>query len=1443
MHCSEISVNDFINIPKPSDKETWTNLDKTLFEELPINMAGSTPCEQLDNLENYVYKVLLDKFGIRPTPNIKKTQPEKSRQLKKLRLLKKQAKREFKKAIKNGDQATLKERKQDFHKLIRIHNKVRKLELEKHQKLSRNITYSRFRKNPHQFAKTLFSKPDESKPTFPKKAAEKYFSTTYSDNKREYKYHPLHGLKRPPVPEKQFNTKPPTISELQEYLNRRRNACSPGTNRIPYLVWKKCPLTVTLLHDVLCKIWKGNAIPISWRVGETILISKNDDTSNPVNFRPITLKNSSGNLFMGILAQRCIRFLKDNKYIDTSIQKGFVEKIAGCIEHTEALTEILHDAKKTGNPIATTWLDLQNAYGSVPHNLIQFALEWYHVPEAIRKIVHNYYDESYIRVKTNDWTTDWIHCGIGVFQGCPLSCILFLAVFNLCLDLLKEHNNLGYHIRGTSITSTVKAYADDLTLITKNPTDNQKLLDVVDTFLKWTRTMKAKPSKCRSHAMKKSVPNTRQRQQGQRSHYSPFDPLLKINGENIAYIHSEPIKFLGKLIYKDLKDDEIRLKVKKKLNDMLVTTDKCQLSGIMKMWIYNNAIIPRVTWEFTIYNFPVTFVEGLEAICTKYLKKWAGICRSMTVSALYRSRDRFGLQLKRLTTSVKCMQVTKYHLNKYSSDDNTKTIYRECMKSKMKLSRWNGVKELEERERHLIINEMCRGQHDRAGLGFHRHHTLTKSMQPSEHRKSLTNLVKEVAEDDMIVYLHSCAKQGQFLKWDTAMQVDTSWKKLLYVWSPELLSFHINAIHDLLPSPANLRLWGKTDIGTCQLCHYHNCTLFHILNGCNYSLHNGRYNWRHDQTLKIIASGLLPFIKDAINQSADEIGTTHHYTKTPLFRTTHGKTFKNPDLPLVKDPESDILSRANDWILLMDEEYNQVAFPPQIYETAKRPDITIHSPKTKTVIIIELTVPIEENLSNANIRKKCKYEDLVAECENRKWHTYYFPVEVGSRGFYNTSLTKCLTALGIPKGHRKPILDEASRTALRASYFIWLNRNNKDFHRCHLTNTQREEGRLSAQETGLTHQSLVRSPETSKGATNKSIYPDTGLKTQRSTIVTDTTGNGYGPSNNHQSLAQSPETDDTFNDLMAQRSTIVTDITGNGYDQPERHQSLVRSPETSHTSNGLKTQRSTIVTDTTGNGYDQLENHQSLARGRDTSVKPSEPKVQKSTIASDNTGSGAEKPFSPYSFTTQPTPSFITTNYDDHSAEMTTTYEDQEGITNHLSDSSHLREMLIPYDLVPQFSKVASNNTQWNIETCGILSGKTTHGAFLITHLLIPKQSGTANSCSAEGEEEILEYQLDRELITMGWIHTHPSQTAFLSSVDVHTHCPYQLMMPEAIAIVHSAKFQETGYYHLTPDYGLHYITNCHRTGFHPHVEWPPVFETAPHTVDKDTNITIVDLR
>jgi STAM-binding protein len=51
-------------------------------------------------------------------------------------------------------------------------------------------------------------------------------------------------------------------------------------------------------------------------------------------------------------------------------------------------------------------------------------------------------------------------------------------------------------------------------------------------------------------------------------------------------------------------------------------------------------------------------------------------------------------------------------------------------------------------------------------------------------------------------------------------------------------------------------------------------------------------------------------------------------------------------------------------------------------------------------------------------------------------------------------------------------------------------------------------------------------------------------------------------------------------------------------------------------------------------------------------------------------------------------------------------------------------------------------------------------------------------------EEELFDYCDKEELMVLGWIHTHPTQTCFMSSRDLHTHVGYQVMMPESIAIV-----------------------------------------------------------
>lgn len=120
-----------------------------------------------------------------------------------------------------------------------------------------------------------------------------------------------------------------------------------------------------------------------------------------------------------------------------------------------------------------------------------------------------------------------------------------------------------------------------------------------------------------------------------------------------------------------------------------------------------------------------------------------------------------------------------------------------------------------------------------------------------------------------------------------------------------------------------------------------------------------------------------------------------------------------------------------------------------------------------------------------------------------------------------------------------------------------------------------------------------------------------------------------------------------------------------------------------------------------------------------------------------------------------------------------------------------LRPVIVPTNTMVKFLQLASRNTLNNVETCGILAGRLAKNQLLITHVVVPKQKGTSDSCTTMNEEDIFHYQDQHNLITLGWIHTHPSQTAFLSSVDLHTHCSYQIMLEEAIAIVCSPKYDE----------------------------------------------------
>ncbi|TYH01761.1 hypothetical protein ES288_A09G085400v1 [Gossypium darwinii] len=184
-----------------------------------------------------------------------------------------------------------------------------------------------------------------------------------------------------------------------------------------------------------------------------------------------------------------------------------------------------------------------------------------------------------------------------------------------------------------------------------------------------------------------------------------------------------------------------------------------------------------------------------------------------------------------------------------------------------------------------------------------------------------------------------------------------------------------------------------------------------------------------------------------------------------------------------------------------------------------------------------------------------------------------------------------------------------------------------------------------------------------------------------------------------------------------------------------------------------------------------------------------------------------------------------------------------------MPNTNSYQHLHVPVRMMEDFLRLARSNTEKNLETCGVLAGSLKNRVFHITTLIIPKQESTSDSCSTLNEEEIFEVQDKLSLFPLGWIHTHPTQTCFMSSVDLHTHYSYQIMLPEAIAIVMAPTDTSSphGIFHLSDPGGVSIIRNCQQRGFHPHEEpldGTPIYEHCSHVfMNPKIKFDVVDLR
>ena len=181
----------------------------------------------------------------------------------------------------------------------------------------------------------------------------------------------------------------------------KRPPLALDSNEVPYRVYKGASDVLMYLWKLMVIVWKKGTILRMRRRAGGIFSLKEKNTVTIGQIQPISLLNVEGKIFFVWVARRLVSYLK----ADLSVQKAGIPEFSGCLEHSSMIWHQIQAARTEGRDLCVVFLDLANAFGSVPHSLLWKAFSYFQVPEKISALVRAYFEDIQLCFNTSNYTT------------------------------------------------------------------------------------------------------------------------------------------------------------------------------------------------------------------------------------------------------------------------------------------------------------------------------------------------------------------------------------------------------------------------------------------------------------------------------------------------------------------------------------------------------------------------------------------------------------------------------------------------------------------------------------------------------------------------------------------------------------------------------------------------------------------------------------------------------------------------------------------------------------------------------------------------------------------------------------------------------------------------------------------------------------------------------
>ena len=272
-----------------------------------------------------------------------------------------------------------------------------------------------------------------------------------------------------------------TNDKLLKALKTMKNDSSPGCDGLTAAWYKVFWLQIrNIFKQSLIHSFQQGELSNSQRRGIIKLLYKGKgDRHNLGNWRPITLTNIDYKILTKVLANRLKTVIGTIIHED---QNGYIKgRHSGIVIRT--LDDIIEYANRKSLKVAILSLDYTKAFDTISREYMLKSLEVFNFGEIFSKWLNIIFSKTVSCISYCGWQSGWFNVLRGIWQGCPLSPLIFITAIEILAAEIRQTKNItGIKIPSTGVEIKIMQYADDSTLICNSEDSIINALKTVEIF-------------------------------------------------------------------------------------------------------------------------------------------------------------------------------------------------------------------------------------------------------------------------------------------------------------------------------------------------------------------------------------------------------------------------------------------------------------------------------------------------------------------------------------------------------------------------------------------------------------------------------------------------------------------------------------------------------------------------------------------------------------------------------------------------------------------------------------------------------------------------------------------------------------------------------------------------------------------------------------------------